>query len=134
MVNTKLPYRDSWYERFGPLIVKRGITAIPKALWDYRETLGIGSNLIDLWGVVSAKYRGSRPPTLKIAWIAETVGKKPDTVRKLLEKAEKKKLLKISKKPNGKYEIDLSPTNQRLNSLLTAEQFSKEELNLNNLK
>lgn len=118
-MNKKLPYEGSFYNRFGPLIVKRGIIAIPKALWDFRRELGINGQHIDVWGAISAKYRSGNEIRLKYSWLAEATNKKPGTVRKLMKELEKKGLIRITKLSHSKYLLDLSPTTNKLMGLLT---------------
>lgn len=102
----------------------RGITAIPKALWDYRKLLGINSQHLDLLATISSKYRGSEPPVLDMAWITEAMNRKPDTIRKLRSDLTRKGLLKVEPSTKHRRRYDLSPTNRRLESLITAELIS----------
>jgi len=115
----KLPYKEGWHARFGILVCSRGIIAIPKILFDYRREIGINSQHIDLWATISSKYRGIEKPKTTIKWLAELTNKKPNTITKLLNEMENKSLLKRTWLIKGKYEFDLSPTNDLLNSLLT---------------
>jgi len=120
MKKPKLPYKDGWYDRFGTTVMSRGVTAIPKALHqDFRTELGLGFQHIALWLVISAKYRGTEIPRFKINWLVDALGLTPSYVRKLLRELKVKGLLRIIPLGRYEYELDLSPTNYTLDSLLT---------------
>jgi len=118
-MKTKPPYQGSWYDRFGPLVVKNRIISIPAALLRFKKDLGLNNQHMVLWIAISSRYRGTEAPILQIEWLADAIDRTPDYTRKLLTDLKDKGLLHMDSLSGYRSRFDLSPTNHVLDDLLT---------------